>query len=280
MPALDKRQVVPRAKKHLGQHFLRDQSVIASIVQVIAPQPDDHILEIGPGRGALTAPLIASGAALSAVEIDRQLAATLRHRWPTLRLIEADVLTLDWPAVLGNQSWRLCGNLPYNIASNLLTNLPMIAARFSDGLFMVQEEVALRITAEPHSRARGRLSVWMQYHFAVELLFQVPPSAFRPEPAVNSRMIRLRPSVSPSPLADQSLFSFLVKAAFSQKRKQITNALRSIAGLLPPSVSIQTLLLQAGIAPDCRAETLAVDDFVALANQAHALGMRLGEAHP
>lgn len=257
------------ANRNLGQHFLQDQHIIADIIKTMVPNADDHILEIGPGRAALTAPLMDSGARIHAVEIDRRLAATLRRRWPALDLIEADVLKLDLADLLSRERWRLIGNLPYNIASELLTRLALVADHFIDGLFMLQEEVALRMAATPKNRKRGRLSVWMQYHFEVDLLFEVPPSAFNPKPAVNSRMLRLRPRPSPLPLVDSALFQIILKAAFGQKRKHIHNALKSL-GTHFPQLNLTTLLANTGIDQDRRAETLSVAEFVTLTNTAHA----------
>ena len=249
-----------RARKRFGQNFLRDPNIIRRIVAAIDPKPGEHLVEIGPGLGALTEPLIEAAGQLTAIELDRDLAARLRERFPAerLRLIEGDALRFDFatlPAPL-----RVVGNLPYNVSTPLLFHLAAYAERLTDMTFMLQKEVVERMAAQPGSAAYGRLSVMLQLRFAVRKCFDVPPGAFVPAPKVTSSIVRLTPlPAGTHALADAELFSRLVAAAFNQRRKTLRNALKA---LLPE----QNLLVQAEIDPNARAETLAVEDFVRLAN--------------
>ncbi len=250
-----------RARRRFGQNFLVDRHVIDAIVHAIDPRPGDVLLEIGPGTGALTAPLAARVQPLHVIEVDRDLARTLTQRLPDARLIvhEADVLDFDFttlPAPL-----RVVGNLPYNISSPVLFRLFDIADRLLDVHVMLQREVVERIVAVPGSAAYGRLSVMLQYRFDAEPVLEVGPEAFRPAPKVNSSVVRLRPH----PVAALGAYhlptlSALVQQAFSQRRKMLRNTL---AGWFAPEA-----LRSLGIDPQARAETLAVADFVRLANAA------------
>ncbi|WP_028874221.1 16S rRNA (adenine(1518)-N(6)/adenine(1519)-N(6))-dimethyltransferase RsmA [Tepidiphilus margaritifer] len=254
-----------RARKRFGQNFLRDPNTIRRIVAAIDPKPGEHLVEIGPGLGALTEPLIESVGQLMAIELDRDLAARLRQRFPEerLRLIEGDALRFDFaslPAPL-----RVVGNLPYNVSTPLLFHLAEYADRIADMTFMLQKEVVDRMAAEPGSAAYGRLSVMLQQRFAVRKCFDVPPGAFVPVPKVTSSIVRLIPlPVGTHALEDPERFSRLVAAAFNQRRKTLRNALKA---LIPDPA----LFIEAGIDPQARAETLTVEDFVRLANVlAHA----------
>ena len=249
-----------RARKRFGQNFLRDPNIIRRIVAAIDPKPSEHLVEIGPGLGALTGPLIEAAGHLTAIELDRDLAARLRERFPEerLQLIEGDALRFDFaslPAPL-----RVAGNLPYNVSTPLLFHLAEYADRIADMTFMLQKEVVERMAAEPGSPAYGRLSVMLQQRFSVRKCFDVPPGAFVPMPKVTSSIVRLIPlPAGTHALEDPECFSRLVAAAFNQRRKTLRNALKT---LLPE----QSLFAQAGIDPNARAETLAVEDFVRLAN--------------
>ncbi|MBI5781814.1 MAG: 16S rRNA (adenine(1518)-N(6)/adenine(1519)-N(6))-dimethyltransferase RsmA [Rhodocyclales bacterium] len=248
------------ARKRFGQNFLRDPNIIRRIVAAIDPKPGEHLVEIGPGLGALTEPLIEAAGYLTAIELDRDLAARLRERFPheRLRLIEGDALRFDFatlPAPL-----RVVGNLPYNVSTPLLFHLAAYAERLTDMTFMLQKEVVDRMAAQPGSADYGRLSVMLQLRFAVRKCFDVPPGAFVPAPKVTSSIVRITPlPAGAHALADAELFTRLVTAAFNQRRKTLRNALKA---LLPE----QNLFLQAEIDPNARAETLAVEDFVRLAN--------------
>jgi 16S rRNA (adenine1518-N6/adenine1519-N6)-dimethyltransferase len=250
---------VPR--KRFGQNFLVSPGVIGRIVELISPRPEDRVVEIGPGRGALTGPLLERLAGLDVVEIDRDLAQALRERFPAERLHvhEGDALAFDFGQL--GPDLRVVGNLPYNISSPLLFHLAAHAQSLRDGHFMLQREVVERIAAAPGSRTYGRLSVMLQYRFAVEKLLRVPAGAFRPAPQVESAFVRLIPhAVLPHAAADERVFAEVVARAFNQRRKTLRNALRE---LLP-----EEAIRAAGIDPSLRPEMLSVREFVQLANHA------------
>ncbi len=251
-----------RAKKRFGQHFLHDRSVVERIVAYLSPQADDLLVEIGPGRGALTLPVLQCGVTLQVVEIDRELAAALRvrHSDERLRVHDADALRFDFAALATDQRrLRLFGNLPYNIATELLFRLLPTAPLIEDMLFMVQKEVAQRLVAKPGGKVRGRLSVMIQAWCQVESLFTVAPGAFTPPPAVESAVVRLVPLPHPQHGGDPELFAELVRVAFQQRRKTLRNALR---GHLPESA-----ILAAGVDPGARAQALENRAFVKLTQQ-------------
>lgn len=248
-----------RARRRFGQNFLADRSHIARIIRAIDPQPDECVVEIGPGLGALTGPLLERLRVLHVVEIDRDIVARLSTLFPSDRLIihEGDALQFDF-GVLGADV-RVAGNLPYNISSPLLFH----AARFSkiirDCHFMLQREVVDRMAAEPGSKIYGRLSVMLQYRFRVEKLFNVPAGAFRPVPQVDSAFVRLVPhAVLPAPAQDEYLLGQIVTQAFSQRRKTVRNALADFATV--------EQLSALGIDPRLRPENLSLQDFVRVAN--------------
>jgi len=248
---------VPR--KRFGQNFLNSPGVVRKIVEAIAPRPADRMVEIGPGLAALTEPLLAVLDRLDAVEIDRDLIADLQRRFPAEKLVihEGDALAFDF-APLGDDL-RIVGNLPYNISTPLLFHLAGFADRVKDMHFMLQKEVVDRIVAAAGSAEYGRLSVMLQYRFHVERLFVVPPGAFTPAPKVDSAIVRL----IPKPMAelrarDPECFGRLVTAAFSQRRKMLRNTLREWVA--------EAELAALGIEPTARAETVAVADYVRLAN--------------
>jgi 16S rRNA (adenine1518-N6/adenine1519-N6)-dimethyltransferase len=248
-----------QARKRFGQNFLVDPHYIAKIVAAIAPRPGDHLVEIGPGQAALTGPLLERAGHLTAIEIDRDLAARLTADFPPERLVlhVADALDFDF-STLGDKL-RIVGNLPYNISSPLLFHLARYETHLSDLHVMLQKEVVARMTAAPATPDYGRLTVMLQTRFAVMRLFIVPAGAFRPAPKVESAVARLVPLGAAKPaLADETLFARVVAAAFGQRRKTMRNAVADIcdAGALE----------RAGIDPGARGETLAVADFVRLAN--------------
>jgi 16S rRNA (adenine1518-N6/adenine1519-N6)-dimethyltransferase len=246
-------------RRRFGQNFLVDPHYVAKIVDAIAPRPGDNLVEIGPGMAALTAPLIERAGHLTAIEIDRDLAARLAERFGAERLAlhVGDALAFDF-AALGTDL-RVVGNLPYNISSPLLFHLAAFDARLRDIHVMLQREVVARMTAAPGTPDYGRLTVMLQARFAVTRLFTVPPGAFRPVPEVESAVARLVPLGAAKPaIADPERFARLVAAAFGQRRKTLRNAL---AGLCDAAA-----LERAGIDPGRRGETLAVADFVRLAH--------------
>ncbi len=250
-----------RPRKRFGQHFLHDQRVIARIVDAIDPRAGEHIVEIGPGTGALTRPLLERTGALEAIEIDRDLAPRLTETLAAagrLTLHTMDALDVDLSALAGLGKLRLVGNLPYNIATPLLFHAYAHADRIEDLVFMLQKEVADRLAAKPGGKDYGRLSVMIQWRFTVERLFDVGTGAFTPPPKVESTVVRLVPHPPELSLHDPLLFGRIVQAAFGQRRKTLRNALKE---LVTPEQ-----LRAAGIDPQRRAETLAPVEFARLAN--------------
>ena len=247
-----------RARKRFGQNFLHDPRVIQRIVEAIDPRPGQTIIEIGPGQAALTRRLVQRAGHVTAIEIDRDLAAWLREEFTPeqLTLIEADALRLDWSTVAAGPV-RVVGNLPYNISSPLLFRLMEYAERVTDQHFMLQKEVVDRMVAPPGSRTYGRLSVMLQVRYRMTKLFDVPRGAFNPPPKVTSSIVRMVPRAAAElPEMDFATFGRVVAAAFNQRRKILRNALGEVAGA--------TAFAAAGVDPMARAETLAVDDYVRL----------------
>jgi 16S rRNA (adenine1518-N6/adenine1519-N6)-dimethyltransferase len=214
---------VPR--KRFGQHFLADDAVIDAIVRTIDPLPGQALIEIGPGLGAMTRPLRERCGALTVIELDRDLAARLR-RESGLTVIEADVLTVDFAALAAAaaQPLRVVGNLPYNISTPILFHLLASAAVVRDQHFMLQKEVVQRMAASPGSKDFGRLSVMLQWRYAIDDVLDVPPEAFEPPPRVNSAVVRMVPLAVP-PAVDPALLGELVAVAFSQRRKLLRHTL-------------------------------------------------------
>ena len=253
---------VPR--KRFGQNFLHDTNVIRRIAACIAPTAGQRVLEIGPGQGALTQPLLDSGAQVTAIEIDRDLAAALRSRYantPLFILHAMDALKLDLTAISegSHLPWRVVGNLPYNISTPLLFHLLGQRQCIADMHFMLQKEVVDRLIAEPNTADYGRLSVMAQYYCDVVHAFDVSPGAFFPVPKVMSAIVRLVPRQPMTEAACESVLSTVVSAAFSQRRKTLRNTL---AALLD-----ETEIRLADVDPSARAETLCVNQFVSLANR-------------
>ena len=252
-----------RARKRFGQNFLHDPRVIARIVDAVAPQPGERLVEIGPGQAALTRALIARAGHATALEIDRDLAAWLRTQFTPqqLTLIEGDALAFDWARYAGEMPGmplRVVGNLPYNISSPLLFALVTIADRVRDQHFMLQKEVVERMVAPPGSRTYGRLSVMLQFRYRMARLFDVPRGAFNPPPQVTSSIVRMQPlPAAELPAVDAARFAQVVTAAFGQRRKTLRNALHALLDA--------DAIAAAGIDPQARAETLGVAQFVALA---------------
>lgn len=252
-------------KKSLGQHFLRDTDIVARIVAAIRPAAGQRVVEIGPGGGALTWPLLDRLGAITAIEFDRDLYAPLRHAARAhgdLKLIEASVLDVDFAALakdLGGPL-RVVGNLPYNLSSPILFHCAANLDAISDMHFMLQKEVVQRIVAAPGGKDYGRLSVMLQLVCATEWLLDVPPRAFMPPPKVDSAVLRLTPRpVADRPDVDARLLADVVRAAFGQRRKTLGNALGKLLD--------RDAIVAAGIDPGLRAEALPPPAFVALARQ-------------
>ena len=213
------------ARKRFGQHFLTDRVAIDAIVDAIAPNPGEALIEIGPGLGAMTFPLLERCERLTVIELDRDLAARLR-RHPALSVIEADVLNVDFAALsqAAGQPLRVVGNLPYNISTPILFHLLPAAAQVLDQHFMLQKEVVERMAASPGSKVYGRLSVMLQWRYDIESVLDVEPESFDPPPQVRSAVVRMRPLPARADV-DASLLGELVTVAFSQRRKMLRNTL-------------------------------------------------------
>ena len=213
------------ARKRFGQHFLVDHGVIDAIVRAIAPKPGELLVEIGPGLGALTQPVLERCGALTVVELDRDLAARWRQR-EGVNVIEADALKVDFGALAqaGGQKLRLIGNLPYNISTPLLFHLLTVAPQVLDQHFMLQKEVVDRMAAAPGCKDFGRLTVMLQWRYRIEALFDVAATAFDPPPRVQSAIVRMRPLAQP-PVLDETQLQALVALAFSQRRKLLRHTL-------------------------------------------------------
>lgn len=251
-----------KAKKKFGQNFLVDQNIIADIISAIRPEADDNLVEIGPGLGALTRPLLKSLTHLHVVEIDRDIIARLEADYPQDRpdpklIIHAgDALKFDLTSL--GAPLRIVGNLPYNISSPLLFYFAEYAARITDMHFMLQNEVVERMVADHSTPAYGRLSVMLQYRFFMEKLLDVPPDSFRPAPKVNSAIVRMIPiPVDQIVVKNEKLFGEIVGTAFGQRRKTLRNTLKSFLN--------EAEFEQLCINPQLRAENLSVDEFARIA---------------
>ena len=256
---------IPR--KRFGQNFLTDQRVISSIAAAISPRGSDHLVEIGPGQGALTETLAPAGCKLDVIELDRDLIAGLLAAFSVhddFALHSADALKFDFATLVKNDKpLRIVGNLPYNISTPLIFKILENTQIIQDMHFMLQLEVVQRLAASPGSKHWGRLGIMTQYHCQVEHLFDVPPTAFNPPPKVQSAIVRLVPyKESPWPACEESQLRKVVQIAFAQRRKTLRNNLK---GLIDTDE-----LERLGIDPGARAETLALTEFIAITNAIHA----------
>lgn len=255
-----------QARKRFGQNFLVDQSVIDSIIRAIAPQRSDRMIEIGPGLSALTAPLLDRLDHLTAIEIDRDLAARLTQKYPADRLtvVNEDVLQIDFSQF--GPGLRIVGNLPYNISSPLLFALTDHAEQVIDQHFMLQREVVDRMVADPGSSDYSRLSVMLQSRWRMHKLFDVSPDAFDPPPRVTSSIVRMIPLGADRLRAvNEDLFSRLVQKAFSQRRKMLRGVLGEWTSLIPWS--------DLGVEPTWRAEQVSVAGFIGMSDALSAAGV-------
>ena len=271
MVSMTRPQLQHRARKRFGQNFLHDATIIDRIVAAVQPRAEQHLVEIGPGQGALTEALIGSDCMLDVIELDRDLIPGLLATFclnPGFKLHNADALNFDFAALVKNQSenaeqhsqpLRIVGNLPYNISTPLIFKLLENCAIIRDMHFMLQLEVVERLAASPGSKHWGRLGIMAQYHCRVEHLFDVPPHAFRPEPKVQSAIVRLTPwKDSPWQTCSEPKLRALVKAAFAHRRKTLRNNLKEIIS----SGELAAL----GIDPGARAETLELNQFIEITN--------------
>ncbi|GHE20691.1 16S rRNA (adenine(1518)-N(6)/adenine(1519)-N(6))-dimethyltransferase RsmA [Halomonas urumqiensis] len=257
------RSPVHQARKRFGQNFLRDPGIISRIVRAIGPRPSERLVEIGPGQGALTEPLLEATGRLEVIELDRDLIPGLRvqfFNYPEFVIHEGDALKFDFQALRGEgERLRVVGNLPYNISTPLIAHLLQAGDAIADMHFMLQKEVVDRLAAEPGGPDWGRLSVMAQYRCRVDSLFVVPPEAFVPRPKVDSAIVRLTPHGElPETAVDEALLFALVREAFGQRRKTLRNNLKG---------RIDSAALEAlGIDPARRPQTLSVAEFVRIAN--------------
>lgn len=249
-----------RARKRFGQHFLVDPGSLQSIVDAIAPRSEETLVEIGPGQGALTEPLLLSGAALHAVELDRDLVLTLGNRYSQAErftLHEADALKFDFRQL--GERLRIVGNLPYNISTPILFHLLEAMESIRDMHFMLQKEVVERMAAEPDSKRYGRLTVMLRALADVEALFDVPPDAFDPPPKVMSAVVRVLPNPErAASVREPAVLRRIVTAAFSKRRKTLRNALSGVVA--------QEALETCDIDATMRAENIPVEQWITLAN--------------
>ncbi|WP_319584854.1 16S rRNA (adenine(1518)-N(6)/adenine(1519)-N(6))-dimethyltransferase RsmA [uncultured Pseudodesulfovibrio sp.] len=246
-----------RAKKSLGQNFLTDPNICRKIVDALAPGSEDYIIEIGPGQGALTEHLAEVGARrLQVVEMDDDLAARLEDRWPELEVVRADALKFPWTALNDTGPCKIIGNLPYNVGSKLIWDIVSQVETLERAVFMVQHEVALRLTAEPGNKAFGGLTAWVKNFCDTKYLFKVPPTVFRPRPKVDSAVVRFDPLPLDGRPDEQDRLAELIKLLFQQRRKQISTILKK---RMTPQV--EQWFRDEGVSPSARPETLTPAQF-------------------
>ena len=257
-----------RARKRFGQNFLVSEQVISGILAAVGATQNDHIVEIGPGLGALTKSLLATGAQVSAIELDRDLADYLQNQFQHLNqfsLINADALNVELSDLLPDPqpagNLKVLGNLPYNISTPILFHLLKSLAYIKDMHFMLQKEVVERIAAQPGTSNWGRLSIMIQYHCRVEPLLDVPPDSFDPAPRVNSAVVRLTPRVPDTVVDDVEQLEKVVRIAFNMRRKTLRNTLKGLFN--------EQELVALDIDPSLRPEKLSLADYVRLANHSN-----------
>lgn len=248
------------AKKRFGQNFLHDKTIIQHIVECVATQKYDHLVEIGPGHGILTKEFLGTTTRFDLIELDRDLIPELTQLCQKQCIIhQADVLRFDFNNILANKKLRIIGNLPYNISTPLLFHLLQYKDHIQDMHFMLQREVAERLAAPPNTKAYGRLSVMVQYHCQVKILFPVAPHCFSPTPKVESAFVQLIPHTTcPYPAKNIILFANIVREAFNHRRKTIHNGLKNLVD--------KNTWAKLNIDPNARAEQLSIADFVKIAN--------------
>ncbi len=252
-----------QAKKRFGQNFLHDEAIISKIVDAINPEPDENLVEIGPGLGALTEPVIDRAGKLSVVELDRDLAYRLRHHpflAPHLTIYETDALTFNFAQLASeNKPLRIFGNLPYNISTPLIFHLLTFRDAIKDMHFMLQKEVVERMAAAPNSKTYGRLSIMTQYQCQVLPVMEIGPEAFKPAPKVDSAIVRLIPHQTiAEPVHSITMLNKVCLTAFNQRRKAIRNSLKKLLTI----EQLQALDIDAGIRP----ENLTPSEYIRIAN--------------
>ncbi len=274
----------PRPKKALGQNFLTDRNVLARIADAVGIGPGDRILEVGPGRGALTALLAERAERVVAVELDRELVPLLREEFAgrgNVEVVEADILAVDLSRLLrerGDGTWKVAANLPYNISSQVLFRFLECRRLFSLLVLMLQKEVGERLLAPPACKEYGALTVLFRLHFQIQREFTVKPGSFHPVPKVDSVVLGFTPLPAPrADVGDEECFRRVVKAAFSQRRKTLWNCLRG-AALTGNDAILATALERCGIDPGRRGETLSLEEFAALSRELCAAAGGTGPA--
>jgi len=255
-----------KPRKRFGQNFLVDESIVDRILAAVNPATEEHLVEIGPGLGALTRSLAQSKAQLTLVELDRDLVTELQQQFGPLdsvRIISADALKTDFSSFSSGEKLRIIGNLPYNISSPLLFHLVSHMSVIADMHFMLQKEVVNRITASPGSGDWGRLGIMLQFHFETEKLLDVPPGAFNPPPKVESAVVRLKPRAKPLANIPPKDLEIVVRTAFNNRRKTLRNCLRNLID----APELEAL----SIDPQARPETLSLQDFIQIAGKVKSL---------
>ena len=259
---VNKGRGMPRPRKRFGQHFLRDQATVDRIIENVGLEDSDTVVEIGPGRGALTTPLIKRCSRLHLIELDRDLARILSESYAentSVKVHQSDALNFDYSGLANELGQKLVvvGNLPYNISTPLLIQLLSHLKAIQKMTFMLQREVVVRLTAQPGNSDYGRLTVNVVRWFSVEALFEVGPEAFYPVPKVHSSVVRFVPRADPlGPVVEPALFSSVVRDAFAQRRKTLRNSLKSY--------KVEAALIKLGIDPKTRAERLSIEQFAQL----------------
>jgi 16S rRNA (adenine1518-N6/adenine1519-N6)-dimethyltransferase len=249
-----------RPKKSLGQNFLTDQNICHKIVDALAPGPEDHIIEIGPGQGALTKFIHESHPRrFTAVEMDDVLADRLAGIYPDVRILRADALKFPWESLNAEGSCKIVGNLPYNVGSKLIWDIVSTVRTMEVAVFMVQHEVALRLTAEPGNKAYGGLTAWVHNFAATRYLFKVPPTVFRPQPKVDSAVVAFTPRPYPDWPASPEALDRLIKMLFQKRRKQLSTILKPHW-----NTEMAEWFRSQGVSPSARPETLTPQQFLDL----------------
>lgn len=249
-----------RAKKSLGQNFLVDQNICHKIVDAINPSPEDNIIEIGPGQGALTEHIIeAAPESFTVLELDDSLADRLEERWPSINVVRTDALKFPWESLNDKGPCKIIGNLPYNVGSKLIWDIVSTVKTLEHAVFMVQHEVALRLTAQPGNKAFGGLTAWVNNFARTQYLFKVPPTVFRPQPKVDSAVVGFKPlPLEEWPAAPQKL-SELIKILFQKRRKQISTILKK-----QWTPDVEQWFVDQGVSPKARPENLTPEQFLGL----------------
>lgn len=258
-----------RARKRFGQNFLEDHNIIRRIVKAIAPKPENNLVEIGPGKGAITEQLISQCPDMNVIELDRDLIPILLSKfivdYPDFKVHQTDALKFDFATLLENKKTplRIVGNLPYNISTPLIFHLLTYYNKIKDMHFMLQKEVVLRLAAKPGEKNYGRLSIMVQYYCEVENLFLVPPESFDPQPKVDSAIVRLVPHATlPHPAKDIKTLEKLVNVAFQQRRKTLRNSLKQLIS----ADEIEALNIDSSVRP----ERLTLAEYVAISDKLYA----------